>query len=423
MASAKKTILLYSDCPFFAGCENLISVITRSASITSKYDLSFSYARSTEYEKGMRQALDLNRLKTIPISVFTGDYSLFHLKNWQKRSPLHRILGQIIQVAIIIPRRLGITLPIHFFQFVLLLKRENPDLIHINNGGYPGALSARILVLTAKWLGFRNLAMTINNQAGPTDNLIEVCIDRKIILALKKVITASKNAAMSLEKNRGVSSDQIESIPNTIHTPVPTQTRERLLSLHQIPLDRFIVSEIALLTDRKGQKHLLEALALIKEQNQTLSQKVALIFVGDGEDEFSLKELASRLGVQDQVYFVGSRNNYSDYIEASDVIVQPSTRNEDMPLVVLSAMELKRAIIGTDVGGMKEQIESEKEGLILPPGDSNALAQALIRLLLDQNLRSTFAQAAHERFRQSFSSASIEKRYLALYDQVLGSPT
>ena len=420
---SKPTLLLYSECPFFGGCENLLSLLTHSVRLRAEFNVVFAYGYNREYELVARTRIPFDVIHTIPVVTGSAESLLFKLNVFAGKSRIHLVTAKFLTYAILVPRKLGVLFPYQFIRFYTLVKKINPDVIHVNNGGYPGALSARMLVWTAKKAGYRNTIMTVNNIAAKPRYAIERCFDRWIFSGLKKITTASKNAASALQANRNVDPVYLAVVPNSIETPAPTVSRAETLKLHGIPEDHFVISEIALLTERKGQKYLIEAIGKIATERREIYKNISIIFVGDGEDRASLQSLAVRLGVAERVIFAGTRANYSDYIQAADLIIQPSTRNEDMPLIILSAMEMGKPVIATDVGGIAEQIRDGQEGTVLSPAQLAELHQAILRLYADAALRNRFAACAKKRFFEMFSKEKVEQSYLMLYHEVMGVPT
>ena len=111
----------------------------------------------------------------------------------------------------------------------------------------------------------------------------------------------------------------------------------------------------------------------------------------------------------------GFQADSSDFIQAADLFVLPSTGNEDMPLVILDAMRLGKAIISTEVAGIMEEIRNGQDGRLIPPGDLDRLREAILGFFRDPGLRLAQGESARKRFEEVFSYRAFTDRYLALY--------
>jgi glycosyltransferase involved in cell wall biosynthesis len=116
----------------------------------------------------------------------------------------------------------------------------------------------------------------------------------------------------------------------------------------------------------------------------------------------SLNELAQQLGIADRVIFTGLRSDVPALLALTDVAVMPSL-NEALSNVLLESMAAGAAVVATEVGGTREALTHERTGLLVPPGDPQALAVSMARLLRDRELRSRLGQAARRHIVEHFS--------------------
>ena len=181
-----KNVLIYSDCYIFGGCENVIPVLLKDIKLNSKFNISFSYRFSPEYQKGLSKKIKINEHSIYPIKLpgFNENRSL--------RSKITLILISIFELAIII---------YDIVVFIFHFKKINPEILFINNGGYPGARSCRSAAIAAKIVGVKQIYLNVNNIAEPYDSLkriLQYPIDRIIKFCVTKFITASKYAKKKL---------------------------------------------------------------------------------------------------------------------------------------------------------------------------------------------------------------------------------
>ena len=121
-----------------------------------------------------------------------------------------------------------------------------------------------------------------------------------------------------------------------------------------------------------------------------LTSEIVLHLIGDGPERFNLESLARTIGVADRVVFHGVRRDVPSILPAMDVLVMPS-ESEGLPLVILEAMACGVTVIASRVGGIPEIVHDGRTGLLIPPGDAQALAVALARLHDDPALRGQLA--------------------------------
>jgi len=138
------------------------------------------------------------------------------------------------------------------------------------------------------------------------------------------------------------------------------------------------------------------------------------ILVGDGPELEPLKTLSGDMGLAEHVLFPGFRDDVIDLLGALDVFVI-SSHNEGVPMVLLEAMALGKAIVATAVGGVREILEDDRSGLLSPAGDDAALAISCLRVLEDSALKTSLQSEAARRLAAKFSSRSQGKKVMDLY--------
>jgi len=143
----------------------------------------------------------------------------------------------------------------------------------------------------------------------------------------------------------------------------------------------------------KGVAVLLESLRDLRARGYQLE----LTLLGDGSDRQRLQELARRLGIHEHVVFAGyaSQRQLSEHLERSDLFVLPSFA-EGVPVSLMEAMACGVPVLSTCVGGIAELVEPEQTGLLVPPADCAALANAVARYCDDQELRQRISRQARQ---------------------------
>src|SRR3989344_112882 len=157
--------------------------------------------------------------------------------------------------------------------------------------------------------------------------------------------------------------------------------------------DDLIVGTIANFYKTKGLEYLIEAFKILA--NILYPLPYALLIIGDGPERKNLQLLITNCRLQNTIFLAGRIPDAYKYLPAFDIFVLPLVK-EGFPWALLEAMSAKLAVIATTVGANPEIIEHEKNGLLVPPANSQALADALVRLATDESIRRELGIQAHQ---------------------------
>ncbi len=175
-----------------------------------------------------------------------------------------------------------------------------------------------------------------------------------------------------------------------------------------------VIGTVGRFTDQKGHRYLVEAAAEVMERHPD----VVLLMVGDGALKGELTASAERLHIADRVIFAGWRRDIPALLDAMDIFAFPS-HWEGLPNAVIEAMAMGKPIIASDILPVREVIASEQDGILVPPGDSHALAGAIASLLADRVYAANMGSHVRERARANFSIDATVGAYVALFEKVL----
>jgi len=176
-----------------------------------------------------------------------------------------------------------------------------------------------------------------------------------------------------------------------------------------------VVGTVGNLNPIKGHKYLLRAIATVLEDGRKVAVPIVGAPLNSREAYFhKLRSLRASLGLEDQVQFVGFRSDIPQLLSLFDIFVLPSVA-EACPIVVLEAMAMKCPVVATAVGGVPEEIPDEDYGWVVPPKDSDALANAIENVLADPGEGRRRAENARRRVKSVFSLEACVDRHEDLY--------
>lgn len=174
-----------------------------------------------------------------------------------------------------------------------------------------------------------------------------------------------------------------------------------------------MILAVGALISEKGFDVLLRALA--KADDCSWHLRIA----GEGPERGRLQELAADLAIGDRVDFLGLRDDVDALAKESHVFVHPAVWREAFGYTVIEGMAARCCVLASRVGGIPELLVDEEEGLLLPPGDVDAWALAILRCVRDAALRERLASAAHARALRDFT---IQRRISTEMALITGTP-
>ncbi len=177
----------------------------------------------------------------------------------------------------------------------------------------------------------------------------------------------------------------------------------------------FVFITVAKFTRQKDYPVLVEAFA--KARELLVTRSLRLICVGEGTEMASARAIARRLGVDNEITFAGYRADVEHLLCGADCFVLTSLW-EGLPKALLEAMSIPLPCVATCVAGTEDVIRHEVDGLLIPPGDVAACAQALVRVANDPALCHAIKNRAAQRV-ASFSASEQAKTLLGIYDRLL----
>jgi glycosyltransferase involved in cell wall biosynthesis len=234
-------------------------------------------------------------------------------------------------------------------------------------------------------------------------------IERAATAVTDLLIANAEAVAADARDDEGVPADKVIVIYNAL----PDAAFE-VAAAEQVPgLDergRPVVLCVANLLSYKGHRFLVEAAALLRERGLAIT----LALAGDGPERPVLQAQAAERGVD--IRFLGPRTDVPHLLARADAVVLPSL-TEGLSNAVMEAMAAGRPVVATDVGGTGELLRHDR-GILVPPGDAEALADGLQRLLTDPDYAARLAAAAHAWVRENAALDTMIDRHVAVYTEL-----
>ena len=178
---------------------------------------------------------------------------------------------------------------------------------------------------------------------------------------------------------------------------------------------RLVIGTIAALEPHKGHRILLDGIPRV------LARCPSAIFVwaGEGSQAAELRTEVAARGLEGAVRFLGLVDDVPAVLSALDLVVLPSTQREGFPLSLTEAAMAGCPAIASRLGGIPEIIENRRTGLLVPPGDATAMADAIVELLSSAELRKRLGEAARVGARARFTSEAMVDQVIAIYRAVV----
>ncbi len=194
----------------------------------------------------------------------------------------------------------------------------------------------------------------------------------------------------------------------------PDNTYKNVRSDYGIDPQTTVVGYVARITVQKDPYTLMKAIARVPE---TLNVK--FLVIGDGELKAGMLKLAHELGIESRIIFSSFRQDVPDVLSAVDIYCLPSLW-EGLPIGLLEAMAMKKAIVASAVDGTKEVITDQQNGFLVPPQSPERLADALTQLVSNPALISAFGNKAYEVMKEQFNVATMTRKVERIYANLLG---
>jgi glycosyltransferase involved in cell wall biosynthesis len=299
-------------------------------------------------------------------------------------------------------------------QLTQLMRQERPDVVHTHTAkaGFLGRLAARLAGVPVIVHTFHG--HVLHGYYGPMKNQLLRRMESLLARITDSLITVSDRVKQDLVAYNVAPAEHIRVVPlgleldAFLNAVAVAGAFRRGLGLHG---GERLVGIVGRLFPIKNHRLFLEAAALVAQQEPS----VRFIVVGDGVLRPELERRSGDLGIADRVIFTGWRRDLPAIYADFDVLAVTS-HNEGTPLSAIEAMAAGCPVVATRVGGLPDLIRDGETGCLVPPGDAQALAESLLRLLRDRETARRLGQTAQTVVRERFAAprlvGDMERLYL-----------
>jgi len=295
-----------------------------------------------------------------------------------------------------------------------IVEQRSPDIVVTHQVKSHFLMKVSRLWKKYPWVAFNHGYTTTDRKM-----LLYNRLDRWSLPNADRVVTVCEAFAKQLA-NMGVPRKRIHVQHNSMRPGQAVSAQEMHAFRRKLGLkeDERMILAVGRLSKEKAQIDLLHAFRKLSETEAEINAR--LVIVGDGPEHESLEAAAASLGIGARVVFTGQVKNVEVYYAAADVLANPS-HSEGSPYVLLEAMAANLPIVATAVGGVPEMVENNETALLVPTGDPRALADAIARVLSDEQLAQRLAASASTLGFLRFSSENYVRSLAKVFREGISS--
>lgn len=310
------------------------------------------------------------------------------------------------------------------FELRSLYKKINPDVIFLNSSkaGFNGSLATHLWPSIQIPVVYRIGGWAFNDPQSFWKRWFSVVLEKVSAPWKDHIIVNNKKDFQDAERLHIQPRKEITLIHNGIdlESTVWSSEAARVQLIENIVRNGYasasvfrgkrIVGTVANFYATKGLEVLIDA-------SRKLPDDVVTIIIGDGQLRLSLETQIRKNNLQNKVILAGRLPNAERYVPAFTVFALPS-RKEGFPWAILEAMRARVPVVATSVGAIPEIIESDNSGVMVPPNDTEAFANALMHLLRDPDLQQKFTVHAFEKLKREFTVQHMTEQYVQLLEKL-----
>lgn len=284
-----------------------------------------------------------------------------------------------------------------------LIREVQPDIVHLHSrrgADIFGGLAARQMKVHSV------LSRRVDNPESP--------FWAKIKYGQFSHVIAISEGIRQVLLSEGVNSNHVTCVRSAVD-PEPylhDVSRIEFAREFQVPEDALVIGIVAQLIERKGHRYLLEAMPSILEQ----FPQTQVLFFGKGPLQNELEAQIKERELEGHVKLAGFRTDLPQWLGGLDLLVHPADM-EGLGVSLLQASAAAVPIIASNAGGLPEAVADGVTGVLVPPGDVEALTRAILEFLRDEQLRKQYGQAGRERIIKEFSIDAMVEGNMRVYER------
>jgi glycosyltransferase involved in cell wall biosynthesis len=284
-----------------------------------------------------------------------------------------------------------------------LMQREGVDLVHTHSSidAWLAGFAAKSLHLPV--VRSRHVSILVKRRRNFVYN------------ALCDRIISSGEAIREVLITGGVDPEKIVAIPAGVDVAQFHPTVSGAAVRQEFGLNAPVIGTVAMFRHSKGHHVLLQAVPEILKSEP----RAVFLWVGDGVGRPSLQQDITTAGLQTRVQLTGFRDDVAACLAAMDIVVLPSIQSDGVPQAILQALAMRKPVVASAVGGIPEVIQHQRTGVLVPPNDPQALAEAVVQVLYDPQSAADWARAGGQLIDTHYALEHMIDRTAALYTAVL----
>jgi glycosyltransferase involved in cell wall biosynthesis len=313
------------------------------------------------------------------------------------------------------------------YELTALMRQNQYDLVHVHT-----PIAAVLGRIAAKLAGVKRIVYTahgfpFHDRSSKSQYRFYFTVEKFSALLTDLILSQSNEDVMTAQKSGLCPPEKVRYLGNGVD--IDRFNRDRLRSAEQAQLREslaipntanLIVGTIGRLTRKKGSRYLIEAAAKLLTQFPNLHILVIGGQLGTDPEPFQLElvERIQKLGLEKQVTLTGYREDTPELLGLLDIFTLPTFTHEGLPRSILEAMSMGLPVVATDIRGCREAIVHEETGLIIPPQNSEKLAEALSKLLSNHDLRQAYGKAGRKRVEAEYDERIVFERLQTAYQDL-----
>jgi len=304
-----------------------------------------------------------------------------------------------------------------FVSIYRLIKRIKPHTVHTHTS------KAGVLGRFAAYLA--GVPIIIHTPHGHVFHSYYGYIVTKMIVFVERImslmtdkITALTDKERDEHLERGIASIEKYVIVHSgvmlqhiMNKDIDVETGKKKLG---IPQNSNVIGTVGRLVPVKGHKYLVSAAKRVTKE----FENTVFVFVGDGYLESILERQAESLGIRKNTIFAGWRSDVIDVLSLFDIFVLPSL-NEGMGKVLIEGMALGKPIVASSVGGIIDLVKNGDNGILVPPRDSDALGDAILKLIRNRNMAQELGRNGKAKVYPEYDTTVMIRQIEGLYENLL----